>query len=260
MEDGVGIKSEDLQILVIASSVVLLILLITVIFLFHVFQKRKLKFINERNAAEKRYIEEVARTQLEIQENTLKNVSWELHDNIGQLLSVANMQLNILGKNAADQQGIDDVKDLIIKSLQEVRSLSKSLNNEVIDNLTIIESVENELKRFERVNFLKTQLTVKGEPWDITKNDRLVLFRIVQEFFTNVIKHAKADLLTVNFYFSPETINIDLNDNGIGFDIKTITQNSGLLNIESRAKLIGANLSILSKPKIGTSLKIKYSK
>tara|TARA_R110002020_G_scaffold454448_6_gene670136 strand:+ start:55167 stop:55955 length:789 start_codon:yes stop_codon:yes gene_type:complete len=252
------INSEELQVLIAASSVVLLILLITVVCLFLIFQKRKLKFIDEKNAAEKKYIEEVARTQIEIQENTLKNVSWELHDNIGQLLSVANMQLNMLQADLKEVLHITEVKSLVAQSLQEVRALSKSLNNEVLNNVSLIESIENELSRFERINFLKTELKIDGTVWDIPKNDRVVLFRIVQEFFANVIKHAKADLLVVNLSFSQDLLQIDMHDNGVGFDMDTISKNSGLLNISSRAKLIGAQLDITSKPKTGTYLKMKY--
>ena len=87
---------ESFELLIFVCSLVLLAFLILVFILFTVFQKRKIKFITERNEAILRYQEEVARTQLEIQEATLKNVSWELHDNIGQLLSVANLELNIL--------------------------------------------------------------------------------------------------------------------------------------------------------------------
>ena len=87
--------SQSFEQLIIVCSLILLAFLIVVVFLFVVFQKRKIKFITERNEAILKYQEEVARTQLEIQEVTLKNVGRELHDNIGQLLSVANLELNI---------------------------------------------------------------------------------------------------------------------------------------------------------------------
>ena len=87
------------ELLIIVCSLVLLAFLMIIIILFSVFQKRKIKFINQRNEAILRYQEEVARTQVEIQEETLKNVGRELHDNIGQLISVANLELKIFSAN-----------------------------------------------------------------------------------------------------------------------------------------------------------------
>ncbi len=258
MQDDNIIRSQEFEVLIITSSIVLFILLVTVIVLFVIFQKRKIKFILERNEAEKKYLEEISKTQLEIQENTLKNVSWELHDNIGQLLLVANMQLNILNPENQNQEPIAEVKSLMSQSLQEIRSLSKSLNSEVINNLGLIESIENELKRFERLNFLKTNFNIIGERWEVNKKDDVILFRIIQEFFSNVIKHAKADLLEVEMVFNPDNLEITIEDNGVGFDVENINKSSGLVNMQSRAKMIGAVYSLDSNLEKGTSLKINY--
>ena len=123
--------SQSFEQLIIVCSLVLLAFLIVVVFLFVVFQKRKITFITERNEAILKYQEEVARTQLEIQEVTLKNVGRELHDNIGQLLSVANLELNIFtSKNKLNSDDdLTEIKGLIGKSLREIRALSKNLNN-----------------------------------------------------------------------------------------------------------------------------------
>ena len=122
--------SQSFEQLIIVCSLVLLAFLIVVVFLFVVFQKRKIKFITERNEAILKYQEEVARTQLEIQEVTLKNVGRELHDNIGQLLSVANLELNIFtSKNKLNSdEDLTEIKGLLGKSLREIRALSKNLN------------------------------------------------------------------------------------------------------------------------------------
>ena len=113
-----------IELLVVVCSIVLFLLLILVIVLFSIFQKRKIQFITEKNKVEMRYQEELTRTRLEIQEATLKNVSWELHDNIGQLLSVANLELNMLDKKPEKdrERTLQDIKNLIGKSLMEIRA------------------------------------------------------------------------------------------------------------------------------------------
>ena len=254
LQDNPIITSKDLMILIIACAAVLLILLITVIVLYTVFQRRKIRFINERNEAEKKYLEEVSKTTVEVQENTLKNVSWELHDNIGQLLSVAVMQLNMLTPEECESESIKDTKALLSKSLQEVRSLSKSLNQEVVTSVGLVESIENELSRFDRLNFLKPRLKIHGIPWSFDKNTEILVFRIIQEFFTNVIKHAKAGNLKVKIWYEPDLFKIKIEDDGIGFDPRAVALSSGMVNMQARAKLLSGELSVDSIIGQGTTL------
>lgn len=253
---------DSFELLIFVCSLVLLAFLIMVFILFTVFQKRKIKFITERNKAVLRYQEEVARTQLEIQETTLKNVSWELHDNVGQLLSVANLELNILTNSHIYQsdERLKEIKGLIGKSLQEIRSISRNLNRDVIKQIGLIESTKSELDRLERLNILKTNFYTAGQIWRPPQDDALILFRIIQEFFNNVIKHAKASLLNINFEFSETEILIKAQDNGIGFDPNLTTISSGLINMKSRADLINAEYNLQSSKDAGTILVIKYLK
>ena len=119
----------------------------------------------EKLRAEQRFEDELLKSKIEIQEQTLKNVSWELHDNIGQLLSTAVMQINILGtsidKNSSES--LAEVRELVGSSLQEIRNLSKTLNREVVQNVGIVKSIEVELARFEKLNFLDTKLIIEGD-------------------------------------------------------------------------------------------------
>ena len=82
---------------------VLLVVCTLVILFFIVFQKRKNKLLLDKIKQQKLFDEEISRTQTEIQEQTLKSIGWELHDNVGQLLSVASMQLSILGTQVSPE-------------------------------------------------------------------------------------------------------------------------------------------------------------
>lgn len=249
------------QLLLIVYFIIVILLLTTFgIIFFITFQRRKNKLLYEKLEAEQRYEQEIAQSKIEIQEQTLKNVSWELHDNIGQLLSVANMQLNILARSAGEDTlaSVKDIKELVGNSLQEVRSLSKSLNNEVIDYAGLEMSVKNELDRFNRLNIINTSYETSGESFHIPPKDAIILFRILQEFFSNVIKHSKAENLEVVFAFSSEDLKITVKDDGMGFNVGEVEKSSGLLNMESRAALINTDFQLFSSPGKGTFLSLCY--
>ena len=250
---------EELLLIVYFIVVILLLTTFGIVF-FITFQRRKNNLLKEKYEAEKRIEEELTQSKLEIQEQTLKNVGWELHDNIGQLLSVANMQLNILSRSIEEssRRSVSDIKEIVANSLQEVRSLSKSLNNEVINYSGLEASVKNELARFERLNILKPEFNTSGESFDIPQKDAIILFRILQEFFSNVIKHSKAEKLDVNFEYTPTALNISVTDNGNGFDLQNVQKSSGLLNMESRAALINTAFTIKSELSEGTYLSLSY--
>jgi len=253
-------KDQEIQMLVAATSMVLLTLLITLVILLVFFQKRKLKFILEKKEAEKRYMEEIAKSQIEIQEQALQNMSWELHDNIGQLLSVARMHINILGTQLTPENKVklDDISEIVGKSLQEIRLLSKTMNTEIIQNMGLVKSVEVELDRFNKLNFLKATLKVIGEERSLDIKEEIILFRIMQEFFSNAIKHSKANTLDVTLTFESDRLLILVQDDGVGFEEGKIEKGSGLINMKSRAAIINAEFSMKSAKNKGVSLTLAY--
>lgn len=253
-------KDQDIQMLVAATSLVLLTLLITIVILFVFFQKRKLKFILEKKEAEKKYMEEIAKSQIEIQEQALQNMSWELHDNIGQLLSVARMHINILGTQLAEEnkEKLNEVSEIVGKSLQEIRLLSKTMNTEIIQNMGLVKSIEVELDRFNKLNFLVATLNIQGEERSLDIKEEIILFRILQEFFSNAIKHSKAKNLAVNLNFKDDQLLISAKDDGVGFEDGEIEKGSGLINMKSRAAIIKAEFSMKSAKNKGVSLTLSY--
>ena len=253
------VKKEEI-ILIVYFILVIAVLAAFVIIFFVVYIRRKNAILKEKYEAEQRFREELSSAKLEIQEETLKNVSWELHDNIGQLLAVASMQLNVLRKKVTEvnKEGIVEASKLVSDSLTEVRALSRSLNNEVIDTKGVYASVENELSRFNRLRILKASLEKKGEDYMLPKEDGIIIFRILQEYFSNIVKHARADKMEVTFNYSPELLNIEAWEDGVGYDMETVENNSGLLNMRSRADLINAKIELNSSVGRGTSLSLRY--
>lgn len=252
---------EKEQLLLIIYFVVIILFVVVFLIVFTIaFQKRKNKLLLAQVESKKQYEDELSRAKIEIQEQTLKNVSWELHDNIGQLLSTAVMHINMLKRNHphTPEEPVDDIRELVSTGLQEIRSLSKTLNSEVIQNIGLEKSIRLELQRFEKLNFLETELVVLGDPVEIKPNDEIILYRILQEFLSNTIKHAEAEHLSIMLDFRPEELYILCKDDGIGYDMNTVQANSGLLNIQSRAQLIKATAQLDSTLGQGVTLELQY--
>lgn len=245
---------QERDVILIISTVIIILVNIFVVVLFSVFQRRKNKLLEEQKEAQKKFESEIAETQIEIREETLRNISWELHDNIGQSLTLAKIQL----QNGASEN-IQEVSEIITKSLNELRALSKLINPEFIKNIELKEALQLEIDRFNRLNFIKSSLEVQGKEKPIHQKTSIIIFRILQEFFSNTIKHSKATQLHVELIFKEGELEISAKDNGVGFDLKEIQEAGlGLKNIENRANLIGAKAKLVSVPKEGTQLLINY--
>jgi len=247
----------EVQSFLIIFSIIAFFLALTVVLLFAIFQKRKNKLLREQEAAENRFREEIIEAEVEIREETLRNISWELHDNIGQMLTLAKIQL----QNADEiSEPINEASETIGKCLVELRSLSKLINPDTFKNLSLVEALKLEVERFNRMKYLEASLDFNEDTFDLDKKVEVVIFRMLQEFFTNTVKHSKASKLTVKVDYNGDKLNIEAKDNGVGFDTANmeVFTGIGLSNIRNRAKLIKAKAEIVSRKGEGTQFYLTY--
>lgn len=226
--------------------------------LFYSFQSRKTTLILNQKELERVLTKEFTESQIEIREETLKNISWELHDNIGQLLTLAKIQIqNIEPKT----QALVETQDIISKSLNELRVLSKVINPEFIKTISLHEAIDLEINRLNRLNFIKASFNTKGEIFILDKKQEIIIFRMLQEFFSNTIKHAQASMLEVDIVYGENNILFEAKDDGVGFDTST-DENSGigLQSMRNRGILIGVEVELKSELNKGTSISITYTK
>jgi len=250
------------NIILITYFIVIIFLLVSAVIIFFIaFQKRKNKLLIEQFEAKQNYELELSNSRLEIQEQTFKNIAWELHDNVGQLLSVAGLQLNMLENSIPSeyQLQVGETKKVVSETLQAVRSLSKILNNDVILSNGLVTSLEIEIERFNRLKFLEAELIVEGEEVVFNSENEILIFRILQEFLSNVMKHAKASKLFVTLVYEENALLIKAIDDGVGFDMNKKTNSSGMKTMRGRADLLHADFYIKSQPKDGTELYLKCS-
>lgn len=252
------------ELLIISTTFIVLLLGITLIFLFLYIQKKKKIHFIEKQKFKEDYAKELAKSQNEIRERAMENLSWEIHDNVGQLLSVSKMQLNRLELKVSNsnKEALQEVTTLVSKSLQDLRALSKSLNPVSIQEIGLIKALELETDRYNRLNFIKAKIKLINKPFRLDNEKETILFRIVQEFIHNAIKHAKASELNISLHYHDNNIEITVKDNGIGFNVdeKLAQKGIGLLNMKSRAKLIKAAFNLTSQKNVGTTLIIKCNK
>lgn len=198
---------------------------------------------------ETQFQQALLQTQIEIQEQTLKTISQEIHDNIGQVLSLAKLNLNTFEGIESDtnQTKINDTKNLVSKAINDLRDLSRSLHGDKIAELGLQQSVENELRILQNTGQFATHFKVTGNPAKMEPQKEMVLFRILQEGLNNAVKHSKAKNITVQMDYQPEQFCLTITDDGIGFDkaaLSAAKTGIGLTSMTNRAALIGGTFTI----------------
>lgn len=250
-------------LLLLASiGVVLLFTIFIVIFLL-IFQKRSYQHQKSFDDMQQNYQQEILKTQIEVQDQTLNYVSQEIHDNIGQVLSFVKLNLGT-AKHAEEgerHQKIDESRELISRSITDLRNLSKSLSFQHISEFGLAKSIEAELERVNKSKLVDSELTITGDIYSLGEQKELVLFRIFQETLNNSLKYSSAKHLKIALLYSDELFNLTISDDGKGFSTTNpdYKAGAGLKNITNRASLIGANATITSSPGEGCMVDVRLN-
>ena len=251
--------NEQVIVTIVAITITLLFLGILFLVMLLNYQQRKRKFHQEKQMLEINFTQQLLQSQLEMQEQTFNTISREIHDNVGQILSLAKVQLNIIDQTGTlDRALLSDARDSVSKAMIDLRDIAKSLNSERVLLLSLPEITGYELQCINRLGTMLTSLHIEGSEQSIDQQKKLIIFRIIQEALQNIFKHSKAKAIHVLFCYESEHLKIQISDDGIGFHPDQISQNDGfgLHNIVNRAALIGGKATISSKPNEGTTITI----
>jgi signal transduction histidine kinase len=250
--------SQEITI-VVGVAISLAIVAIGIISLFLNYRNKRLQAIQEKEKMQADFNQQLLQSQLEMQEQTFNIISTEIHDNVGQILSLAKVQLNIIDQGEMlDRSLLADAKESVSKAMIDLRDIAKSLNSERIKLSSLQEITGLELQRINRLGLMTTSLRTDGETRNLQEQKKLIIFRIIQESLQNIIKHSKAKNIEICFHYDKDILKIEVVDNGTGFD-KTLLEKKegiGLQNIISRALLIGGEANINSVPGKGTIITI----
>ncbi|MEZ0539730.1 sensor histidine kinase [Fibrella arboris] len=254
---------DNLYLVVIVSTIVFLVLAVFIVSFLLLFQRRQLQNLKEKIEMKIAYEQEILQVQIEVQNQTLQQVGNDLHDNIGQLLSLTKLHLNSLEEENDPEWVANrmlDVRAIVDLAIREVRSLTKSLDKEFIEQFGLIDSLQHELDRLEQTGRFTTEFSLTGNQQSLGFQREIILFRVVQEILNNAIKHAQANRIAVAATFSTSLFTLQISDDGQGFDIAELqnrelgTSGAGLRTMQRRAELIGGTCQIMSIPTQGTQV------
>jgi len=218
------------------------------------------KYEELRNNQERIMLE----SELEVREQTFQYISKEIHDNILQTLSLAQLTLNCIDpemKSSDDSlQQIKKVRELQSKTLTDLNSMSKTLDSDIIETHGLVVAIQLEIERWQKLFENKIILLIEGESIHLPKNAELFIFRIIQEAISNASRHSGARTLIIAVKYDTEQTSVTIEDNGKGFNLDTIydhldpTKMSGLKNMKKRTELLGGKFNIRTQPGLGTSI------
>ncbi|WP_169743928.1 sensor histidine kinase [Kaistella jeonii] len=251
-----------MDFLLILTTFMILIVVLMMVAIYSVFIKKKSQLILTQKIKEATFEQELANSQVEIKEQTLNYIGQELHDDLGQKLSVARLMTNKLSfSDESEKKEIaNEINLLIGECIQDIRNLSKVFITKQVEHFGFVESLEREIFRIKRLQLLEVHYDINNRDLEINSSHALILFRIIQECINNVIKHSKSKCIELLVIDHQDFIDININDTGIGFNTHREDNGSGLKNMISRAKIINTDFKINSSEKDGTKVLITYNK
>jgi signal transduction histidine kinase len=246
------------EVLVISYFAVLTLILVflgfTVIVII-LYEKKRAASTALLQSLSERYEKEVLRVQLEVQDQTLEHISREVHDSIGSSVSIAKAYLKA---NLSPEEKLSNLSDILDKTLEDIRGLSKGLSLETIRKLGLNAAIADHIVRVRKIVHYQVDYTVTGAYDLLDEQVEIIAFRILQESINNTIRHAQANRIGITMTCAPDNLILDIRDDGKGFDPRSPSHQGGLAHMRTRASLIGATLTIDSNPN-GTTIRLRIA-
>jgi two-component system, NarL family, sensor kinase len=251
--------TEFIVAFIIISVFLILAMAVFISIVIYRYQQKQNLYFKDIETLKATHENTLLQSQLEIQEQTLQNISREIHDNIGQKLTLAKLYLNTLNYSDTDKMmlQVNDSVNIIGEAINDLSDLSHSMSSEIILNNGLISALEFEAEQLTKSGIYKISFSATGNPVFMDTNTELVLFRIVQEVMNNIVKHAEASVIDINLHYTDALLTMEIKDNGKGFYTDRNQPGTGLQNIKKRAAILNGNLIINSTINIGTQIKVQ---
>ena len=239
----------------------LMLFAFTLIIFLIVHKKKQYHNLLEKQTMESNYQNQLLQSKLEVQEQSFKYFSEEIHDNIGQLLSIVKMKLYNIKNNSKEQEIVNQAassNELLGKAINDLRNISHTLNSGFISTAGLADAVEKELEYIRSAKEVSCLLHVSGPDRTIGAEKELLTFRIIQEAVANALKHAGPTRIDIYLDYKQEFLEVAIADNGSGFDTHEVRKGGlGLLNMHVRADLLKSEIEISSMNLKGTTIKLR---
>jgi len=245
-----------------ALGISILILGLSILTFNLLIRQRKLKVSIQLKEEIQRQQELSTRAVLQAEEQERRRMAADLHDGVGQWLSVALLHLNHLKKELHTQAPtLIDVAMTAIKTVEdsydEMRSISHQMMPHALLKVGLVSAVKEFVHQLNKHDIV-VNLHVHGLKGTLEEQLETTLYRVIQESVNNVVKHAQATRLSIQLQQDTEGITVSVEDNGIGFskDHREFTSGIGLSNIQSRVNLLNGFLEIDTEPGKGTQITV----
>ena len=238
----------------------------------HKGQMRRLVLANnitERHAAEEKLKEsyEAIRTLTgylqNVREQERLNISREIHDELGQLLTVLKMDVSWLnkkigGENSMVKEKLSEILNLVDTTVRSIRRIASELRPTLLDDLGLYAAMEWHLEEFERRSGIRRELVIPENELALSDSLKIGIFRIFQESLTNVARHSEAKNVNVSLLQKDNQLILTIRDNGIGFEEGPMTTKKtlGLLGMKERSMMMGGVYNISSAKGTGTTVTV----
>lgn len=198
-----------------------------------------------------------------VEEQERRRIATEIHDHISQSLAVAKLRLGMLREAVRGEhlENLDQVRDLLSKTLAQTRTLTFELSPTVLYELGLGAAIEWLIEQ--RGGYgIEFKLDDQSPGLRLRRDLEVTLFQSVRELLTNIIKHARASSATVGLTQDSDALVIDVADNGVGFDAPEQSgrrprgASLGLLSVHERLEHLGGGVEIRSTPESGTHVRL----
>lgn len=251
-------ESTNLGTLLLLTTLVILLMAGFILLIIFLYRRKQILYQENLTKIAEDSKRNLLEAQLEIQEQTFQHISREIHDNINLSLTLAKLHLNTIDwrNGLQTQEKVGFSIDLLSQSIDDLSDISKGLNTDAIIEHGLIKALEYETQRIRETNLFQVEFLVTGSPIYLDSKKELIIFRIVQESFNNIIKHGKATEADIRLHYYKGRLYITIADNGKGFDTETPVDNkhAGLRNMKSRVNLLKGSMTINSIPERGTCI------
>ena len=245
------------SIIIFTICVVALLILFCsfIVTMIYRYQKKQHSFYKELEELKIAHEIELLRAQLEMQEFTFQNISREIHDNIGQKLSLAKLYLNTFKNNQQHLFKIADSIDILTETISDLSNIARSMSSEIILSEGLRKGIEFEVRQLKKIGTYHVTVELTGDEAFLDIKKEIIVFRIFQEAIHNILKHADATAIHISMHYYGDLLSLTIADNGKGFNKEGKKEGTGLSNMRNRAILLNGTSSIDSNSR-GTQLTI----
>lgn len=193
---------------------------------------------------------------IETQENERKRIAGELHDSVGQSLSLIKNKIILLQKGLNKGNPLSELNEVVSNTIQEVRSISYGLRPFHLDVLGLTQSIKSLVDDVSDSSNIDFSMNIENIDNLFSKEAEINIFRIVQECLNNISKHSKATQAALSITHSGEHVEFSIRDNGTGIINQNGESGMGLIGIKERVNFLNGKLEIGNNEPKGTSVKI----